>query len=199
MEDERLHDGWKACVGRGSLCLAALCWTSCPLFQNVLIAVSVVGQYKRQTGETMTTGNCIRPGGHGGHRDWIHLLNALHIFLVCIYEARSGVAIVSWEKVTHPGSCVRRGPGGTRRSTCTCSFLGCWCTRGHNLHCIRSHIRLHLQGKDARGCEGELSFETDSAKKRIYLFSSRGQQKKKSISIAGKETFTSQGFFICVT
>lgn len=30
---------------------------SAPLFQNVLIAVSVVGRYKQHTGETLTMGN----------------------------------------------------------------------------------------------------------------------------------------------
>lgn len=79
---------------------------------------------------------------------------------------------------THPDSCVHHAPSGSHHSTCTCSFLGCWCTHGRSLRCIRLHIRLHLQRKSAAESEGGFSatfWNTDLAKK--HLFSSWGEKK----------------------
>lgn len=49
---------------------------------------------------------------------------------------------------THRDNCAHHAPSESRRSTCTCNFPGCWCTRGRSRHCIQLHTRRHLQKDD---------------------------------------------------
>lgn len=46
---------------------------------------------------------------------------------------------------THPSSCGHRAPDGTRRSRCTCSSQGCWCSRARSPHYNHFRIRRCLQ------------------------------------------------------
>lgn len=47
----------------------------------------------------------------------------------------------------YPRSCVRLRPAWSRRSRCTCSSRGCWCTRGRSPHCSHSHTHPCLWKK----------------------------------------------------
>lgn len=49
--------------------------------------------------------------------------------------------------LTHLDNCARHEPSGSHHSMCTCNFLGCSYTHGHNHRCSHLHTRRYLQRK----------------------------------------------------